>query len=148
MEITLKDALHDTIHNSGVPIKRLSDQVGISYSYLTNAGNPNLEEFNFQLKHLMPLINATGNYAVLDYLENACGRVAFVLPDAATNHIEINQGLLDLFGRMGDLAHQMRDILADGEVNDHEYRRVEPIFYSLLRDLAGLMTSTARAVKP
>lgn len=148
METTLKDSLYETIHNSGIPMKRLSDQLGISYSYLANAGNPNLEEFNFQLKHLMPLINATGNYAVLDYLENACGRVAFVLPEAGTDHLEINQGLLDLFGRMGDLSYQMKGILADGQVDDHEYRRVEPLFFDLLRDLAGLMASTARAVKP
>lgn len=147
METTLKDAVHDTIHNSGVAIKQLADLLGISYSYLANAGNPNLEEFNFQLKHLRPLINATSNYAILDHLENACSRVAFVLPEAGKDHVEINQGLLDLFGRMGDLSYQMKDILADGQVDDHEYRRVEPLFFDLLRDLAGLMASTAKAVR-
>ena len=71
METTLRDALHETVHNGGVPMKRLADQLGISYSYLANAANPNLDDFNFQLRHLMPLINATGSYAVLDHLENA-----------------------------------------------------------------------------
>jgi len=39
MITTLRDALHENIHNSGVPIKRLADDLGISYSYLANAGN-------------------------------------------------------------------------------------------------------------
>lgn len=147
MEMSLKDALHETIANSPVPMKRLSDHLGISYSYLANAANPNLEDFNFQLKHLMPLINATGSYAVLDYLENACGRVAFCLPQAGKDHLEITQGLLELVGRMGELSHEMSMILADGNVDPHEYKRVEPVFFGLLQEIAGLMASTAQAVR-
>lgn len=147
MESTLRDALHESVHNGGVPMKRLADQLGISYSYLANAANPNLEDFNFQLKHLMPLINATGSYAVLDYLENACGRVAFCLPQAGKDHLEITQGLLELVGRMGELSHEMSMILADGNVDPHEYKRVEPVFFGLLQEIAGLMASTAQAVR-
>ncbi len=147
MELTLRDALHETVHNGGVPIKQLHERLGISYSYLANAANPNLEEFNFQLRHLMPLINATGNYAVLDYLENACGRVAFSLPEVGKDNLEITQGLLELVGRMGDLSHEMRNILADGLIEEHEYRRVEPVFFDLLREIASLMASTAQAVR-
>ena len=147
METTLRDALHESVHNGGVPMKRLADQLGISYSYLANAANPNLDDFNFQLRHLMPLINATGNYAVLDHLENACGRVAFCLPQAGKDHLEITQGLLELVGRMGDLSHKMREILADGQVDGHEYKLVEPVFFGLLQEIAGLMASTAQAVR-
>jgi hypothetical protein len=147
METTLRDALHETVHNGGVPMKRLSDQLGISYSYLANAANPNLDDFNFQLRHVMPLINATGNYAVLDHLENACGRVAFCLPQAGKDHLEITQGLLELVGRMGDLSHKMREILADGKVDEQEYKRVEPVFFGMLQEIAGLMASTAQAVR-
>lgn len=147
METTLRDALHETVHNGGVPMKRLADQLGISYSYLANAANPNLDDFNFQLRHLMPLINATGSYAVLDHLENACGRVAFCLPQAGKDHLEITQGLLELVGRMGDLSHKMREILADSQVDGHEYKLVEPVFFGLLQEIAGLMASTAQAVR-
>jgi len=147
MESTLRDALYETVHNGGVPMKRLSDQLGISYSYLANAANPNLDDFNFQLRHLMPLINATGNFAVLDHLENACGRVAFCLPKAGKDHLEITQGLLDLMGRFGDLSHEMRKILADGQIDDHEYKRVEPVFFGLLQEIAGLMATTAKAAR-
>ena len=147
METTLRDTLHTTVHGCGVPLKRLHEDLGISYSYLANAANPNLEDFNFQLKHLMPLIKATGRCDVLDYLENACGRVAFVLPAPGRDHLEINQGMLELFGRLGDLSHQMRDILQDGQVDEHEFKRVEPLFFQLLRDVAGLMSATAQAVR-
>lgn len=147
METNLRDALHESVHNGGVPMKRLSDQLGISYSYLANAANPNLEDFNFQLRHLMPLINATGSYAVLDHIENACGRVAFCLPEAGKDHLEITQGLLELVGRMGDLSHKMREILADGQIDEHEYKRVEPVFFGLLQEIAGLMATTAKAAR-
>ena len=147
METTLRDALHETVHNGGVPMKRLADQLGISYSYLANAANPNLDDFNFQLRHLMPLINATGSFAILDHLENACGRVAFCLPQAGKDHLEITQGLLELVGRMGDLSHKMREILADVQVDEHEYKRVEPVFFGLLQEIAGLMATTAKAAR-
>lgn len=147
MESTLRDALHETVHNGGVPMRRLADQLGISYSYLANAANPNLEDFNFQLRHLMPLINATGSFAVLDHIENACGRVAFCLPQAGKDHLEITQGLLELVGRIGDLSHKMREILADGQIDQHEYKRVEPVFFGLLQEISGLMASTAQAVR-
>ena len=146
MELTLRDALHETVHNGGVPIKQLHERLGISYSYLASAANPNLEEFNFQLRHLMPLINATGNYAVLDYLENACGRVAFALPDTMANCVEITSGLLELISKIGMLSSEINSILADGKVEDHEYKRVEPLYFELLRVVAQLMASTAKAV--
>ena len=145
--MTLKDALHDSIANSGVPMKRLSDHLGISYSYLANAANHNLEDFHFQLRHLLPLINATGNYAVLDFLENACGRVAFLLPEVEKNHVEITTGLLDIFTAMGDLSQKMRAILADGLIESHEYKALEPVFFGLLQQVTRLMSSTAQAVR-
>ena len=62
----LRDHLHDNIFNSGRPAKQIADEIGISYSYLASAGNPNLEEFHFQLKHLIPLTKATGCFDARD----------------------------------------------------------------------------------
>jgi len=147
MEFTLRDALHETVHNGGMPIKRLTDQLGVSYSYLANAANPNLEDFHFQLKHVMPLIKATGNFAVLDFLENACGRVAFVLPETSGDQADITAGLLEMGGKIGALFNEMNGILADGKIEAHEFKRVEPLFFELHRLAAQVMAATALAVK-
>lgn len=146
MQITLKEALHDSIMKSGVPIRKLHVQLGISYGYLANAANPCLDNFHFQLRHLIPLINATGDFTVLDYLEQECGRVAFALPTSSRGDTEITKGLLDLVRKMGALVGQMQVVLEDGLVENREFKKVEPMFFDLIKELVQVMSNTAQAV--
>jgi len=118
---TLKDTLHENIHESGVPIKQLCDILGISYSYLANAGNPNLEDFNFQLKHLIPLTKATDCFATLDYIERALGRVAFVVPVIGANVSEVTAELAAVTREFSHLMKELSAALADGRVQSQEW---------------------------
>lgn len=118
---TLRDALHDNIFNAGRPAKQIADDLGISYSYLASAGNPNLEEFHFQLKHLIPLTKATGNYDTLDYIERALGRVAFVVPSIKGEISEVAEEVAAVTLEFSHLMREMAESLRDGVVHSHEW---------------------------
>lgn len=147
MLMTLRDALHQNIHQSGAPIKLLADDLGISYSYLANAGNPNLEDFHFQLRHLVPLMKATHCTAVLDYLEHSMGRVAFHIPEAKGEHMPITSNLLRIVQRVGELSGMIEQTLADNKVERHEVKGIEPLVFELVKQFMMLMTSLTEAAK-
>ena len=144
---TLRDALHQNIHESGVPIKRLADELGMSYSYLANAGNPNLEGFDFQLRKLLPLMKATNNTAVLDYLEHSMGRVAFRVPEATGQNMPITAELLEMVKHMGELAGKIESALGDNVIQKHEAKGIEPILYDLARHCMRLMQTLTEVSK-
>jgi hypothetical protein len=147
MITTLRDALHENIHNSGVPIKRLADDLGISYSYLANAGNPNLEGFDFQLRWLIPLTKMTGNFSALDYLEASLGRTAFRLPDPTKgDHVEINRQMLHIMKHIGDLGGEIEKALEDNKLDNREAKKIEPIITEVTKHLVQLAAALGMAV--
>lgn len=117
---TLRDSLHDTIFNSGRPAKQIADELGISYSYLASAGNPNLEEFHFQLRHLIPLTKSTRNFEVIDHIERTLGRVAFTVPNL-TSTTEVTAETANIVREAGHLLTEMAQALADGRVQSQEW---------------------------
>lgn len=114
---TLRDALHDNIFNSGRPAKQIADELGISYSYLASAGNPNLEDFHFQLRHLIPLTKATGNYDALDYIERTLGRVAFSVPVIQEDISQVVAEISAMTLEFSHLMKEMSEALKDGAVH-------------------------------
>lgn len=147
MFMTLRDALHENIHDSGVPIKQLADVLGCSYSYLANAGNPDLEGFDFQLKRLLPLMKATNSMAVLDFLEHSMGRVAFRVPDSAGSHVAITAELLEMVRHIGNLAGKIESALADNVVTKQESKAIEPVLFDLARNCMSMMRTLGEISK-
>ena len=147
MLTSLRDALHENIHDSGVPIKKLADDLGISYSYLANAGNPNLDEFHFQLRHLIPLMKATGNMTALDFLEHSMGRVAFRIPQAEGEHLPVTTNLLQIIKHVGDLSGKIEEALADNQIQKHEAKDIEPLIFELIKHMVQLMTTLTEVAK-
>jgi hypothetical protein len=147
MLMSLRDALHQNIHESGVPIKRLADDIGISYSYLANAGNPNLEDFHFQLRHLVPLMKATGNLAVLDYLEHSMGRVAFCIPESSEKHLSVTSELISIITHVGELAGKIQSAIEDNIIEKREARDIEPLLFELSKHAMQMMKSLTEAAK-
>jgi hypothetical protein len=134
---TLKDSLHENIHESGIPIKQLCDILGISYSYLANAGNPNMDDFHFQLKHLIPLTKATNCFAALDYIERALGRVAFSVPSIG---VDVSAVAAEVAAVTLEFSHLMKELstaLSNGAVESHEWP-------SLAKECDHLITRVCR----
>lgn len=142
---TLKDALHDQIHGSGVPIKLQAQEIGISYSYLANAANPDLEEFQFQLRHLLPLCRVTGCTNALDYIESSLGRVSFSLPSSLPCPQTITAELGCCFKEFGEFAETSAKALADNRISSSEAKRIEKELLDLVRQAMSFLRSVQEA---
>jgi hypothetical protein len=69
-------ALHETVYRSTRPAKQLADVIGVSYSALAKFADES-DESQIPTRRLVSLITVADNLAVLDYLEQLAGRVAF-----------------------------------------------------------------------
>jgi len=82
---TLSEAIYSTVHRSKIEINEIADRIEKSPNLLYKWSYPPESDAHspMQLKNLLPLIEATGNYSILDYLERMVGRIAIKIPRAA-----------------------------------------------------------------
>jgi len=71
----LKSTLYLTVHGAEKSVEQLADEMGISASYLYRACLEGESGCRFPLDLIIPLMQATGDYRVLDHLNARCGRV-------------------------------------------------------------------------
>ena len=133
---TLKDVLHEVLRESPVPVKHLAEQLGISYSMLSNAGNPELEEFKLQARLLIQLTLMTGDYRLLDFLEMSCGRVALDLPAIQREAGAVAPLVAESTSAFGQVLATTGEALRDGQVDRIEIKRLEK---SIDRHLQAVM---------
>lgn len=76
----LKTSLHLTVHGSKKSVEELADKMGISASYLYRACLDGESGCRFPLDLLIPLMQATGDYSVLDHLNARSERITVSLP--------------------------------------------------------------------
>lgn len=144
MITTLKEALHEIISNSPMPPKALAEELGIAYSYLMNSGNPELPEFRFQARFLIPLARLTGDYRAIDFIEHSLGRVAFALPPAAADIEETRAKLMSTINRFGRLAQDASASLEDGRIEPWEAKTIERDAFELIRETLRFLDSVQR----
>jgi len=139
MARTLKEVLHDQVHLSDVPIKVQAEELGISYSGLANAVNPDLPEFQFQLRHFLSLCHIGGRTDALDYMEAALGRVAFSLPTATICHQQINGELATCFKEFGEFGEVAAKAINDNHISSSEAKRIEKELLDLVQQAMGFL---------
>lgn len=76
----LSETLYNTVHRSKKPAKVLADETGISYNYLARMSMDTSSGVSFNLKFLVPLMKAAGNYEILKTLNQLCGYLPPVRP--------------------------------------------------------------------
>jgi hypothetical protein len=127
---TLKDRLYDTIHRNHKPLKAIAEEIGMSENYLARAALPDQEESDtgsgcrFPLKKLIPLIRATDNFSVLDYIEDSLGRVAITIPTMKTTSKPVYRLAMKADKEFGELMAELESDLADGKLNTSEKERI------------------------
>lgn len=147
MVSTLKDAVYEVVHNSGVPVKVLADDTGIGLSYLYNAANVNLEEFQLQAQMIIPLTKRTGNYAILDRMEAAVGRTAIRLPEAGKEPIAITDNIFAMVRQVGELSGQFLEAQKDNIIDSIEGKRMEKITMELIQSCAEFISAVAHETR-
>ena len=79
----LKTALYFTVHGSAKSVAQIADDCGISTSYLYRACLEGESGCKFPLELLLPLMQSTGDYSVLDHLNARTARITASLPRVA-----------------------------------------------------------------
>jgi hypothetical protein len=76
----LKTDLYLTVHSCSKSVDQIADECGISASYLYRACNEGESGCRFPLELLLPLMQATGDYRLLDHLNARAERITVRLP--------------------------------------------------------------------
>ena len=129
---TLKDAIREILENSPIPTRALAEELGISYSYLMNAGNPDQPDFKLPARLIIPLTRLTGNFAAVDYIEQSLGRTAFPLPKKSGDLKQIQAELLDTVNRFGRLVQDTTEALEDRRITRDEAAQLERDVHELV----------------
>jgi hypothetical protein len=137
---TFKGALHDVVFNSKVPAKQLADNIGKGYTYLANAANESQEDSHLRGRDIITLTNATNNFALLDYLEHACGRVAFRIPELGKiGASSFNEAVITTIEHLGELSRKYREFMSDNILSVDERRELEALKFEIMRHVMSLL---------
>ena len=143
---TMKDFLYETVHRSKKPLKLIAEEIGMSENYLTRAALPDQEESEtgtgcrFPLKKLIPLIRSTQNYAMLDYIEHAVGRVAIKLPQHHGKDLDdIYRLTMRAVKEFGQLMAEIDADTSDGVITDKEKDRIHKEGYETIEGIMALV---------
>lgn len=117
------EALDCVAHHSDLTLREIAERVGKSENYLRAACSQYDDSHKFQAELIVPLTIATGNFALLDYLEQAVGRVAIVLPRETTQS-EYFDLIVSLAREFGEAATEVQRAVGDGHVTPEEADRV------------------------
>lgn len=142
---TLKDCLYATVHRNHKPLKLIAEEIGMSQNYLTRSALPDPEECEtgsgcrFPINKLIPLIRVTGDFAILDHIEDSLGRIAIVKPTAAHTSREICRQAMKSVKEFGELMASLDVGLADGKLTDAERERITDEGYEAMQAIVCLL---------
>lgn len=142
---TLKDCLYATVHRNRKPLKLIAEEIGMSENYLTRSALPDPEESEtgsgcrFPLKKLIPLIRATGDFSLLDHIEQSLGRVAIKAPFPASTDADIYRLTMQTVKEFGELMGDLDSSMADGRITDNEIEHVKNEGYDAVQAIVTLL---------
>lgn len=142
---TLKDCLYRTIHRNEKPLKLIAELLDVSESYLARAALPDQEESEtgtgcrFPLKKLIPLIEVTGDFQVLDFIERSLGRVAINAPKSVNSLSDMCRLSLRSVKEFGELMSNVEVSLSDGRITPEEKERIGMEGYQAIQAIVALM---------
>jgi len=144
---TLRDCLYRTIHRNGKPLKAIAEEIGMAESYLSRSALPDMEDSEtgtgcrFPLKKLIPLIRATDDYSVLDFIEQSLGRVAIRIPKASSDLSDVCRLTMKSVKEFGQLMSEVESSMADGNISDKERSRIRMEGYEAVQAIMNLVKS-------
>lgn len=147
---TLKDCLYSTIHRNRKPLKLIAEEIGMSENYLTRSALPDPEESDtgsgcrFPLKKLIPLIRATGDFSVLDLIEDSLGRVAIPVPRANESMKDICRLTMKSVKEFGELMAVLDASMTDGRLTKNEVASLQGEGYDAIQAITNLIHGIKR----
>jgi hypothetical protein len=143
--MTLKDNLYKTIHKGEKPLKAIAEEIGLSENYLYRAATPDANESDtgtgcrFPLNKLIPLIKATNNFSVLDWIERDLGRVAITIPPKRQKPVsDICRSTVKATALFGEFVGEIEKSIHDGELTESECDRIQEEGYRTIQQIVAL----------
>jgi hypothetical protein len=125
---TLKEALYNTIHGSDKSIAAIAEELSISQTYLYKAALPDEGDdatgVKFPLKQLVPLIRATGDFQVLNYIERAFHRIAIPFPITSADPQTIQLDAIKAAAEFGDMMREISVSCGGASLTRKERERI------------------------
>jgi len=138
--LTFKDVLHRVVFEcSEYSARQIAEGVGVSYSMLCNASNPELEDFKLAARHIVPVSKMTNDYRLLDFMEASCGRVAFLLPELPRTMAGVDNLVAENVRLFGGALNSIGEALKDGVIDDIELKRIEVDLLDQVRKAMALL---------
>ena len=135
---TLREAIYQMVHHSKIPAKAQADFLGVHESLLYNAGNPNIEEFRYSSRLVVPHTSCTQNLALIRYFNEQVGIVGFRIPSGIPQPNDLRQGVLKITKELGEAADSLEKGLKDSELTEAERARVRKELLDLMEAGAAL----------
>jgi hypothetical protein len=145
--MNLRECLYKTIHRNHKPLKLIAMEVDMSENYLTRSALPDPEDSDtgtgcrFPLKKLIPLIRSTGDFSVLDCIEQSLGRVAFLLPPPSRNLPDVYRLTMVSVREFGELMAEVEKAVSDGSISQSELGRIQEEGYEAIAAVVTLLKS-------
>lgn len=147
---TLREALYQMVHHSGVEIDVQAEQIGIKPKTLYNYANADLEEdgYHYPLKHLLPHARLTDNPVVIQYLAHQLGYalvpvLARHVPSMQLPTIRTPEAILRQLGKVskefGQATAATLKAMEDGRVTRREAVHAEKETWELIEQAAVLL---------
>lgn len=142
---SMKDHLYETIHRNKKPLKQIAEEIDMAASYLTRSAVPDTDESEtgsgcrFPLKKLVPLIQSTGDFQVLDHIEHSLGRVAFKIPKAAGDLTDIVRSTMASVKEFGHLMAEIEAGIEDNKLTDDEKEKILKEAFDAMQAIVALM---------
>ncbi|MFH1033829.1 MAG: phage regulatory CII family protein [Pseudomonadota bacterium] len=112
--------IHQMPDRSGVSLAGLAQAAGKEYKTLSREMFPDDAGAKLALDTFVYITHRARDFAALDYMETALGRVAFELPCQAISTDALLQHLARMGKEMGEVISQIAGDLADGKLDDPE----------------------------
>lgn len=146
---TIKEALYDVIHRGKKPLKAIAEEIGVSENYLTRSSLPDQEDSDtgtgcrFPLKKLVPLVHATGDYSVLDVIEQSVGRFGVLLPPPGRMPtVGLARMTIKTVAEFSDLMREIECALDnDGKVDSGEAEKIRVEGYHAVQAILEIMAA-------
>ncbi|MFH1059214.1 MAG: phage regulatory CII family protein [Pseudomonadota bacterium] len=116
---TLFKLIHEMPFRSGVSLEELAEAAGKGYKTLSREMYPDDHRAKLGLDTLIYITDRCKDFAALDYVEEALGRVAFELPRSSGLR-GIHKSMAAAAKECGEVLQQLCSDLADGHLDEAE----------------------------
>lgn len=148
-EYTIHEAAYDVLRASELRMATIATRTGIPYdtlkSWTVEPDNPAQSYRAMPAHQVVPITLATGNFRILDVMEQAVGRVAFALPAVTDAPRDVLTETAAATREFGDVLTALGRAVAARRISAGEMDQIEDEAYEAIAEILRAVAA-ARAL--